>query len=657
MVASSIAFMRRSMGFGQAYLQLEKTTVIQEVTGLARTFNEAPLNPRRCIRILTKILVILSRGEKLTKNEATDTFFAMTKLFQSNHQNLRRMVYLVIKELSSLADDVIIVTSSLTKDMTGSELAFRGPAIRALCKITDATMIQSVERYLKQAIVDKSATIASSVLVSSIHLMRIAPGVVRRWTNEIIEASSSSKMMVQYHALGLLYLVRKSDRLAVTKLIQKFTRSPLRSPYAHCLLVSSLITILTQIQVRIVAKQLEEEGISNNPSLFEFLESTLCMKAEMVVYEAARSIVSLRDVTAKEIAPAVSVLQSFCSSHKPVMRYAAVRTLSAVATRHPAAVTACNLDLENMIADSNRSIATLAITTLLKTGAENNVDRLLKHICSFMAEITDEFKVVVLESIRLLATKYPRKYAVLLNFLSGLLRDTSGYTFKKAVVLAMESIIKDIPEAKSLGLLQLCEFIEDCEHMKLTQRILYLIGREGPYLNRPRQFIRYIYNRVVLESAPVKCTATTALARFGAYNEELRPSILVLLQRIMLDEDDEVRDRATFYHYLLSSSELVSDKSIRNSYLLTDELHLSPSGLDRALLAYTQSPSAAEEAPFSLSSLPLASAEIQDQSSVVALVDQSYLNSHDVNGDERAYFKFTDAKIYYVKYQHLLSTH
>ena len=32
----------------------------------------------------------------------------------------------------------------------------------------------------------------------------------------------------------------------------------------------------------------------------------------------------------------------------------------------PGAVTACNLDLENLITDVNRSIATLAITTLLK---------------------------------------------------------------------------------------------------------------------------------------------------------------------------------------------------------------------------------------------------------------------------------------------------
>lgn len=53
-----------------------------------------------------------------------------------------------------------------------------------------------------------------------------------------------------------------------------------------------------------------------------------------------------------------------------------------VAATHPQAVTACNLDLENMISDSNRSIATLAISTLLKTGAESSVDRWMKQVKS-----------------------------------------------------------------------------------------------------------------------------------------------------------------------------------------------------------------------------------------------------------------------------------
>lgn len=44
-------------------------------------------------------------------------FFGVTKLFQSSNSNLRRMMYLFIKEVAETCnpDDVIIVTSSLTK--------------------------------------------------------------------------------------------------------------------------------------------------------------------------------------------------------------------------------------------------------------------------------------------------------------------------------------------------------------------------------------------------------------------------------------------------------------------------------------------------------------------------------------------------------------
>lgn len=81
--------------------------------------------------------VLLQKGEQLQPVEATGAFFAMTKLFQSKDVMLRRMIYLCIKEMATIANDVIIVTSSLTRDMTGKEDLYRGPAIRALCKITD----------------------------------------------------------------------------------------------------------------------------------------------------------------------------------------------------------------------------------------------------------------------------------------------------------------------------------------------------------------------------------------------------------------------------------------------------------------------------------------------------------------------------------------
>ena len=62
-----------------------------------------------------------NEGESLGSKEATECFFAITKLFQCHDPVLRRMVYLGIKSLAKVSDDVIIVTSSLTKDMSGKE--------------------------------------------------------------------------------------------------------------------------------------------------------------------------------------------------------------------------------------------------------------------------------------------------------------------------------------------------------------------------------------------------------------------------------------------------------------------------------------------------------------------------------------------------------
>lgn len=65
---------------------------------------------------------------------------------------------------------------------------------------------------------------------------------------------------------------------------------------------------------------------------------------------------------------ALAVLQLFLSSPKPVLKFAAIKTLNKLAMSQPGAVAGCNMDIENLITDSNRSVATYAITTLLKVG-------------------------------------------------------------------------------------------------------------------------------------------------------------------------------------------------------------------------------------------------------------------------------------------------
>ena len=435
--------------------------------------------------------------------------------------------------------------------------------------------MQSIERVMKTAIVDKNPSVSSAALVSSYHLLPIARDVVRRWQGETQEAATSTKSsggfslgfptsgtamptnnstMTQYHAIGLLYQMRMHDRMALVKMVQQFgVAGAVKSPAATVMLVR-------------LAAQLAEEDPQLRKPMVQLLDGWLRHKSEMVNFEAAKAICDMRDVTDTEVNQAIHVLQLFLTSPRAVTKFAAIRILHNFASFKPQAVHPCNPDIELLISNSNRSVATFAITTLLKTGNEASVDRLMKQISGFMADITDEFKITIVEAIRTLCLKFPNKQAGMLAFLSGILRDEGGYEFKRAVVESMFDLIKFVPDSKEDALAHLCEFIEDCEFTKLAVRILHLLGLEGPKTSQPTKYIRYIYNRVVLENAIVRAAAVTALAKFGVGQKdpEVKRSVTVLLTRCLDDVDDEVRDRAALNLRLMTESDELADRFIKN---------------------------------------------------------------------------------------------
>ncbi|EFA81100.1 adaptin N-terminal domain-containing protein [Heterostelium album PN500] len=555
---------------------LDKGQVVQE----KRVFNDTQIHPRKCSFVISEFLYLLARGDTFTKTEATDVFFAATKLFQSKDIPLRRMTYLLLKEFSTISQDAIIVTSSLIKDMSHKIELYRANSIRILCKIIDASSLPQLERHFKQSIVEKDPHVSSAALVSSIHLLRVAPDTVKRWANEVQEAISNKSNMVQYHALALLHRIKQHDRLAVTKLVSSLIRGSLRSPYAQCYLIRCAVEVI-------------EETNTEDRTFYDYIESCLRNRNEMVAYEAARSICSLKNASLKELTSAVGILQLFLSSSKPTLRFAAVRTLNKLAQTNPLAVVPCNLDMENLISDSNRSIATLAITTLLKIGNESNVERLIKQISNFLGDINDEFKIVVVESITMLSVKFPKKFKHLIIFLNKILRDEGSLQLKQTTLDAILNVVNHIPESKEIALNELCDFIEDCEYPDLSVQILHLLGQEGPLTSSPSKYIRYIYNRISLDSGTIRAAAVTSIAKFGLLYEPMRQKVVILIQRCLLDEDDEVRDRATLYLRLFKE-----DNIKLLGRILLDDVHVPMLNLQRSLETYLESPAAE---PFDIS--------------------------------------------------------
>ena len=225
------------------FADLRKNVVLRE----ARIFNDRELNPAKCAQVLTKLLYLLSQGESLSSEEATEVFFAVTKLFQSPDPHLRRLIYLMIKELRVESDSSLIVVSCLSRDMTSKMDLFRANSIRVLASIMDASMVQQMERFLKQAIVDKNPFIMASALCASQHIYATSPDVVKRWVNEIQEALTNKSKMVQYHALALLFRIRAADKLALSKIVTSLARhtpSIQQSPMAQLLHIRIITSLL-----------------------------------------------------------------------------------------------------------------------------------------------------------------------------------------------------------------------------------------------------------------------------------------------------------------------------------------------------------------------------------------------------------------------------
>ena len=219
-------------------------------------------------------------------------------------------------------------------------------------------MAQGVERFFKAAIVDRTPAISSAALVSAYHLFPNAKDVVKRWVNEAQEAvnakSSSSffgsnssggggylgfggssqtsgtqalpstSYITQYHALGLLFLIRQQDRMAVIKMIQQLgggksgAGTTLRNPMALCMLIRYAAKVMEE-DPKYVARKFEQ--YSGSPycnsvqrQFLELLEGWLRHKSDMVNFEAARAICEMRNVTPAQLTKSIS---GMCTARAP----------------------------------------------------------------------------------------------------------------------------------------------------------------------------------------------------------------------------------------------------------------------------------------------------------------------------------------------------
>ncbi|EDO06251.1 Adaptin N terminal region family protein [Babesia bovis T2Bo] len=521
----------------------DKNAVLQE----AKVFSKVPINSKKCIAAITKILYLITKGkETLTEVESTEVFFGATRLFESNDERLRRLVYLLIKSIKASETEIFIVTSSLTKDVNSSNHIYRANAIRAMCLVVKSNVASQVERYIKSSLVDNDQYVCSSALLCCIRIFTQMPQAVRRWVSEASTCLNNTNKMVQFHGTLMMCLVRLNDKQSLRKLVTNVSKSGM-GQHTECFIirfVAANFHIMESECVEIVNAGLKH---SNDAVRLEALKAIVTLALNHYKRNGGMKgfVFDMRDV--------ITMLQTMLSSKDHTIVYAAMRQVYQIAQTLPLMISVLNGKIEEMLKRKNKDLSSMALLTLLQTGGAETIERLLQQANS----LSGDFKRAVAKALKGLCVSFPDKHPIVLKFFANNLRVKASRSFKSEMIDATMHIVERIPEAQAQGLKNLCDYIEDCGYPDLNAKVLKFLGETVPKSQTPEEYVRYIYNRLLLENATVRAAGIEALDNIVHECPSLKSSVSVLLLPTLKDPEEELRERVNLTYALMLVDERV----------------------------------------------------------------------------------------------------
>lgn len=124
------------------------------------------------------------------------------------------------------------------------------------------------------------------------------------------------------------------------------------------------------------------------------------------------------------------------------------------------------------------------------------------------------------------------------------------------------------PECADQCLVTLLEYIEDCQFAQVHLNVNHIYGRScrlwrTMFLNSTStlisslviicRFIRYIFNRINLESSEIRTACISTLGKFALHHSNLKSQIISILKQVLNDPDEETSERAYYYICILEN--------------------------------------------------------------------------------------------------------
>ncbi|OHS96016.1 hypothetical protein TRFO_10188 [Tritrichomonas foetus] len=510
-------------------LKIERKDVMtSSVVQKCRVFRDVPLNLPKCRTAMISILQAFSQDAHFTEKDRTELFFSLTQLFTSRDHYIHRLLLLLLKEIPVNKHDTLILTHSLSKDISASQTSPQGQAIRCFCAIIDPTNVLLHERFLKLSIVSPTPYTASAALCGALHLIEGGrKEAVMRWAPEIRQASKSSQRSVRFHALLLLYALKSDDGYAAAQLANSLEEG--KSQLEQC------------VSLAIVAQSMK---IKPSDNALQYFNKCIMSNSPIVRLEAIR-------LAPPELSlPTCDALSSFLSGSTLKM-FAAVRTIANSPNIQQYAPLLPRI--LHLMKHQNSSLAATAAVCVLKLGNESHVEvatkRILRNCKRWAAPL---LRAVAEESCKFAGKYRNEKLTDVAVFLLRISRDQSC----KFAILRALLTTEGIPRSQLLP--RLSEYLEDWDSVSVARIICDFITNEVSHLEDPSSVIPVLFNRVNLDVPTVRMAAVNTLAAIATISDEMKSRILPLLQLFTSDEDDSVREEVILFINALKTGQDMS---------------------------------------------------------------------------------------------------
>lgn len=510
--------------------EMESSNLIQRST----IFDAMPIDINECQNYLITLLTAILNGKKFSTDDVNTIFFAITKAYNNKDILLHRYLLLVLRYLNVDPLSAFMITQSVTKDITSNINYNRAFAVRLVPSIisTEKSQIfQSMDRFVKQIIQSNQPYLSMCGLSCALALcLKGFTDDVKKWITEIHSAASSNTS-AQHFALLVLYYLRRGDGNVLRKMADQSRER------------SSNSALSTHVLIQVCS---EANKLTGSDSAEQFLLTKLQAASPITQLDAARAILSNERSSKEAISQAVSKLNFLLSYPSSVAVFAALRTIVEYAGNYRDEFSRCNTFLERLLSESDSNVSALAAVSLLHTGFESTIDRVLPVVSQFSMKLSSDQQAALLKSCVEVARRHPNKLEYILNFMWSTFRQIEIYEVQSIFVQGFFNFAEFLKNSQVSVFRYLCEYVEDSKFPEMTLLIVRFIGDKGPEQENRTELVRCLCNRLYLENAEIRAASIDALAKF-AECEDIGPSVLHVIKKHLNDADDEVRDRAAFY--------------------------------------------------------------------------------------------------------------